>query len=560
MILLLEPHAPQRKGQLSTFEMLESLGFEVTQVTDPEACCAYFDNQSQWPELILMDYDLAEKSVYQAAVSIKTLENAQTLPIIFLLDNPDMSTISQCLLVGDDYLKKPFTLSELLARVHVHQKMRQLNRQLEWQNKKLRHARQLIHSEHDIVGNIFTNYFENQLLNCPTIRYHISPMSVFHGDVLLTAQGPSGNIYIALGDVTGHGLPAAVGSIPAYQSFRTTAQKGMPVGTIAEEMNKAVFQLLPDNMLMALTLIEFNPEANLVSIWSGGMPPLFWTDSEGRLKQLIRSQHGPLAMLGEGEFSTDINVIRVESGDRLYLMTDGVEECRNPQRELFGEARLLQLFEQGHSDTFTHIIEQLDAFKGDSASDDDLTMLELVCAPCELVTPLAYSWPQSPRLPWQVEIQLDAEQLRSINVIPLVSKMLSNASGIDIHQDFISTILSELFSNALEHGLLQLDSDMKHDEAGFLEYYSLRKKRLSELQQGQITLRVQLRPDSEGADVEIELKDSGNGFDYQHKAQSGELAGFGHGINLVNTLCDSVAYSEGGSRVKAVYRIQRDTT
>ena len=560
MILLLEAPAAHLHDHMSTFDMLESLGFDVTQVTDANASIDYFHMGNQWPEVILMDFGVAEKEVYQAAVSIKTLKNAQHIPIIFLIDAPTMDIISQCLIVGDDYLSKPFSLEELLAKIHVHQKMRQLNRQLEWQNKKLQHSRQTIQTEHAMVENIFSNHFEKHLLRSPTIRYHISPMSVFHGDVLLTAQGPSGNIYIALGDVTGHGLPAAVGAIPAYQSFRTTAQKGMPVGTIAEEMNKAVFQLLPDNMLMALTLLEFNPEANMVTIWSGGMPPLIWTDSNSNIKQRINSIHGPLAMFANHEFSTDVTIIRVDKGDKLYLMTDGVEECRNPNNEMFGESRLLRLFNDHPDDMFNHIIDQLEHFSGDSARDDDITMVEFECAPCETcecVQTLPKAITEAPTLPWQLDVELNAEHLRTMNVVPLVSKMLSNAIGIDIHRDYISTILSELFGNALEHGLLKLDSAMKQDEESFFEYYQLRKKRLTQLESGYIKLNIKFIDNGGDACIHIDIKDSGEGFTPQDEAPNKPPERFGHGINIVRTLCSSVEYLDGGSRVRAIYCLDR---
>ena len=555
LLLLLDKHHGSAIEPESTFDQLESLGLEVTQITNTDACIHYLEQNNQWPEVILMDDNLANGELFQAATRIKTMPSAQSLPIIFLLNSPSAETIHHCLSIGDDYLTKPLSPEELSARIHVHSKMRQLNRQLEWQNKKLRQSRQIIRAEHDIVENIFSHHFQKHLIHSNNIRYHISPKSVFHGDVLLTAKGPSGNIYIALGDVTGHGLPAAIGAIPAYQSFRTTAQKGMPVGSIAEEMNKAVCHLLPDNMLLALTLIEYNADANLLNIWSGGMPPMILTNKQGYIKQLIEAQHGPLAMLSELDFSTDVNVVRVEPEDRIYLLTDGVEECRNQENEMFSESRLHALFDGQQTDMFKHIIEQLDTFSGDSERDDDITLVELKCEPCNHICPTAEEESPLPNVPWQLQLTLDADQMRESNPIPLIARMLSNAGGIDIHRDYISTILSELYCNALEHGLLKLDSELKRSEDGFFEYYNLRKKRLLELTDGTINLTLNYVPNPAGGHVQIEVQDSGSGFKKRKKAPANTVDGFGHGINIVSTLCESVEYNDQGNYVTAIYRL-----
>jgi hypothetical protein len=50
------------------------------------------------------------------------------------------------------------------------------------------------------------------------------------------------------------------------------------------------------------------------------------------------------------------------------------------------------------------------------------------------------------------------------------------------HRERIYMVLAELFFNALDHGLLKLDSRLKETPQGFGEYYSQRTKRLADLQ------------------------------------------------------------------------------
>ena len=58
------------------------------------------------------------------------------------------------------------------------------------------------------------------------------------------------------------------------------------------------------------------------------------------------------------------------------------------------------------------------------------------------------------------------------------------------HRERIYMVLAELFFNALDHGLLKLDSRLKETPQGFGEYYSQRTKRLADLQEGRIEIKL----------------------------------------------------------------------
>ncbi|MGK0442036.1 MAG: serine phosphatase RsbU (regulator of sigma subunit) [Pseudohongiellaceae bacterium] len=191
----------------------------------------------------------------------------------------------------------------------------------------------------------------------PNIRYHMSPVSVFNGDVLLTADGPSNNSYLLIGDATGHGLPAAVGVIPIYSAFRTMAAKGLTVGTIAAEINKSLLQLLPDHMMLAAAILQINTHSNQLLIWSGGLPNLIIADQKGAIKQQISAFHPPLAGVDDAEFSQNLQVYDLEKNDKIYLFTDGIEESYNSDQEMFGEQRLHEMFNGDGGDIFTRILE-----------------------------------------------------------------------------------------------------------------------------------------------------------------------------------------------------------
>ena len=131
-----------------------------------------------------------------------------------------------------------------------------------------------------------------------------------------------------------------------------------------------------------------------------------------------------------------------------------------------------------------------------------------------------------------------------------MQKLLSVA-GLRARAGALFTVLSELYSNALEHGLLRLDSAWKQDSDGFALYYQERSARLQALEDGWICLTIDHRPDGHaGGELVLTCEDSGDGF--SSVCSGADYAG--RGLALVAALADELAFSEQGSRVRVVFR------
>ncbi len=535
--------------------ILEANGIDSVCFESGEAACEYVKADQPMPAVVVLDIGLPGIDGYETARILKDQAVDIHLPIIFLTGERDEGVLGKCLSIGDDYISKPFTAEVLYSKVEVHRRVSRLYRSLSNQFLDLKNLQRRISQEHDIVETIFTNQFDKHISPSQNFHFHISPKSVFNGDVLLAAHGPSGNLYVAVGDVTGHGLPAAVGALPVYQTFRTMAEKGMGVGIIAAEMNRSLRSILPDNMMLAASLVEISSQGDTITVWTGGMPPMVLADKQGNLLQLIEPQHCPLAMLEDYEFSQNVQVFNVREDDRIYLYTDGLEESRNAAGEMFGEERIYQLFNGQQPDMFSHLLETLQSFVGGNEQDDDITLVELRCVPNEYNGDSKGRDTSVRALPWSLNFNLELEDIRSGNPVPQIIRLLSNAIGFDVHQDYVSTVLSEIYSNSLDHGLLQLDSAIKNTDEGFIEFYRLRQQRLEQLEQGFINIAINFSRQDSHFQVEIVVKDSGKGFNYHSiKPMSGEES-FGRGVDLLHELCDSVEYSEGGSCIRVAYTI-----
>ena len=98
-----------------------------------------------------------------------------------------------------------------------------------------------------------------------------------------------------------------------------------------------------------------------------------------------------------------------------------------------------------------------------------------------------------------------------------------------------------------------LDSALKADDDGFLQYYSEREQRLSELTEGEICLRVCYQPQQRT--LLLSVKDSGAGFSFEPAAGSQLQHSYGRGIELLKELAEDVEYNQAGNEIRIRYHI-----
>ena len=115
-------------------------------------------------------------------------------------------------------------------------------------------------------------------------------------------------------------------------------------------------------------------------------------------------------------------------------------------------------------------------------------------------------------------------------------------------------MLAELYSNALEHGVIGLDSTMKSDAAGFARYYQERVSRLQALRDGYVRLHLDLAPHGAGR-LLVRVEDSGEGFDVERALNAVERQErlCGRGLRLIRELSDRCQWSADGKVVSVEF-------
>lgn len=535
--------------------ILEDAGHVVIEAKDGQEGVDLF--QSDSPDLVLMDVMMPVMDGFEATKTIRELLGEKHIPIIFLTALSDDASLTKCLAVGgDDFLSKPINEQVLQAKIKAHTRIRDLNEESNKQKAELEKLHALTEREHEIAKSVFEKSMSASLQDCANTRHYISPATTFNGDILLSAPSPSGGLYVILADFTGHGLPAAIGALPLSQTFYDCTLAGDSVSDIARKLNKALESFLPDFMFAAAAVLEMNSEGSRVTFWAGGLPDILVTDASGKLKEVIISSHMPLGVLEDNEFEREVTIRHPDPGDKFFIYTDGITESMNPNEEMYGDDRMQEIFDGSNKDPFTRLIYDIKTFRGDLDQNDDITLIELTCTPVELAIEEQTQEMPKGKLPWVLDMKLTEKELNGSSPVSQIIDMIGASPGITQHKDYLHTVMSELFSNALEHGVLGLSSELKESEDGYLEYYQQREDRLSKLEAGNVNIHVEFQADDDHGKLKVTINDSGAGFDVKNLKASDDNDSFGRGVSLIETLCDSIEYNETGTEVTVYYTLK----
>ena len=442
---------------------------------------------------------------------------------------------------------------------------RRLVAQLTSRTRELEEAKAQDEAEREMAVSVFQAILPHGALAAGNLTYHLSSHSAFNGDLLLIETRPDGRQNLMLGDFTGHGLAASLGAIPAADIFVSMTRKGFPLNVIVSEINRKLHAHLPRNLFCAACLVEIDASRGQVQVWNGGIPSAYLLHgSDGTIRQKIEAEHLPLGILPPVAFDDRLQTLQIDERDQVFMATDGVIEQRNVAGEMFGELRLERIL-----NAVVDIGELSDALQAELArfgegvdQGDDLTFVALraECGHSPMASEPDRVGLSAPEVlqesDWSLRLVLQADALRRVNPAPLLNNLIREFNNGSTEMAQLELVLGELYKNALDHGVLGLDSAQKLSAEGFDAYYLRRDAQLAGLQEGSVTIELINHPDSEGGVLEVQVSDTGEGFD--HHALEGragpEVAAHGRGLPLVRAFCRSLEYLGRGNQARALFR------
>jgi len=561
-ILIAEDSAPDR---LILESIIIRAGHTVIAVADGlKAVEAYSECL---PDLILLDVLMPNMGGIEAAVQIRKLAGDEFVPIIFLTSLSDDESLVECIEAGgDDFLPKPYNPVVLTSKIKAFRRVREMHQTLAQQKALIEVHNQHLIQEQRVAKQVYDKIAHSGCLDLDIIHSYMSPLAVFNGDVLVAEISPSGSVLMLLGDFTGHGLPAAIGSMPLATTFYGMARKGFSMDDILKEINAKLHDILPIGFFCCATLIDINFDKRRMRIWNGGLPESFLYRARTNSYEVLQSKNLPLGVLSEEKFRVESHRIPLEFGDRFYMWSDGVFEARDKSGEMFGEPRLHKLMSKyrGESKLFDEILAQVHNHIGESDKDDDISLVEVLIEdfPIKRIEDHGHAHRTGQLVDWSLSFEVNETSLKKFDPLPLLVNITAEVPGLKDRSTTLYTVLAELYANALEHGVLGLSSKLKQTPRGFAEFYKLKHVRLNDLSEGWVKVQLKHTAHESGGLLNIRVTDSGKGFIpkkvVQEDVRDNKPDYYGRGMSLMGSICEKLTVHPPGNDIEVDFRWHLD--
>jgi len=178
-------------------------------------------------------------------------------------------------------------------------------------------------------------------------------------------------------DVSGKGIPAAMFMMRSKTLIKSCAESGMSVEEVFTTANEKLCEGNDAGMFVTAWMGVLNVKTGRLIFANAGHNPPLIKHADGGFEYL-KTRTG-FVLAGMEGIRYRKNDLQLQSGDAIYLYTDGVTEATDVENQLYGEERLRTLMNEHQESGARAICEavkaDVDAFVGDAEQFDDITML-----------------------------------------------------------------------------------------------------------------------------------------------------------------------------------------
>ena len=352
---------------------LERDGHQVTAVADG---CAALDMARARPfDLILLDMMMPGKNGYEVLAAIKGTDATAATAVIMISALDEINSVVRCIEAGaDDYMPKPFNPVLLRARISAALEKRRL-RDLE-NAFRARIAREL-----DLARDIQSSILPRAFPTRSTVSGYalMLPAREVGGDFFDFIAADEHHIGIAVADVSGKGVPAALFMAIAYTHLRTVAPLTTSPGVCLARLNALLAERNEQGMFVTVFFGILDTGTGELRYANGGHNYPALVKAGGAVTWLPGTGGMLLGMQAENEYSE--GCIQLDPGDLLFIYTNGVVEAFDREGAEFSDGRLQAVLEEfGHlpvRGATEAVLAAVKTFESGAPQADDITCVAI---------------------------------------------------------------------------------------------------------------------------------------------------------------------------------------
>jgi sigma-B regulation protein RsbU (phosphoserine phosphatase) len=210
------------------------------------------------------------------------------------------------------------------------------------------------------------------------------PANEVGGDYLDYFQTDDGNWVIAIADVCGKGIPAALFMIMLRSAYRLVGRNAQSAKELLCEVNTAMKHSINERAFITTLCCVISKDGGSMTYARAGHPKLIRIPGSSEAAYEIATNGLALGLSEDDRVFTEIlNEVTVPlvKGDRFLMFTDGLPESNDPGKNEYGIKRLLGLVSKNKDKKpetlITTIMTDLNNFTNNGPAHDDLTMLAM---------------------------------------------------------------------------------------------------------------------------------------------------------------------------------------
>lgn len=524
------------------------------------------------PDLILLDIEMPGLNGFDTCRRFKAMPQFKETPIIFLSAHEEEEYIVQGFEAGGvDYIPKPFKPREVVARVQSHLEkfflqnaLKKSEQKLVEKNDDLQKALEQLKQKHLLEEElhlykekyhtlqqesafqkqvkIITDHLSRRTFNEYIFDVFYKPLDILSGDAYGCIKLNNDNYFFYIVDAMGKGLSASVTSIQSMSFINNAVSLAIKhndfnFNRLLHSYHEYIRHLILEDEIVCISFLHFNTKEETLTYSTHGMPPMYIEHFDGSIT-LIENNNSPIMeFLPVGEADT----ISVATMRKLLLYSDGLNEAHLSDESGAYDSRLSNDFH------FSLTLNQLYRTMQNhvtSVFDDDMTIIMIT-----------RDIPYNPLIR-SFDVVASYEDIE--NALMLMEEVFGEWNVDFKTQAELGLIANELLLNALEHGVLGIDSDMKQllAENGQMEAFVKEKIATQMPLKQNIKFEILQYDTHEGSFIKLIIEDPGEGFTLETRLKEVHFDDpncfHGRGIKIIDALSEAVYFNETGNRVHVI--------
>lgn len=371
-------------------------GFEVDEA-DCAAEALEVCRQSM-PDLVLSDWILPDMDGLGLCEAFRALPSDHYCYFVVLTAKSERDCVVKALEDGvDDFLLKPVDAHELRARMSAAERILRMQRELTEKHRLITDTLSELQSVHDLVDKDLQaakrfqeSLVRDRVIPFPKGRVSLLLQSSGHvgGDLVGHYRIDANRIGLFAIDVSGHGISSALmtARLAGYLSATSRDQNialipsgkdgydALPPHQVIEQLNSLFLDEIETEHYFTMVLAEVDLGSGHVRLAQAGHPHPMLQRADGRIEK-----HGagglPVGLIPGAEYAEF--ELKLGSGDRLLILSDGPIECPNEKGEMLDDAGLetmiAELADERGEEFLESFLWRLQEFAGERPIPDDVS-------------------------------------------------------------------------------------------------------------------------------------------------------------------------------------------